>query len=56
MMTEEHRLRHVELHRYLDELVADYIDHTGGLPSKTTVMQLVEWSYRQTKLPSEKKP
>ena len=31
-----HKQRHQELHRYLDELVADYILHTKGLPSQKT--------------------
>ncbi len=40
--------RHVLLHGYLDELVADMIRSTYMLPSKTTVLELMEWSYRQT--------
>jgi hypothetical protein len=51
--TNEHKARHVELHKSLDELLADFIGHTGGLPSQTTVMELIEWSYQQTQNPTE---
>lgn len=44
---EDHIKRHGELHRALDELMADYITHTKGLPVETTVMQLMEWSHKQ---------
>lgn len=53
MTTEEHKQRHIELHRALDELAADFINHTGKLPSTTTIMELVRWSYRQTQNPDE---
>ena len=36
-------------------MVADFIDHTGRLPSETSVMELMEWAYKQTISPSEKK-
>lgn len=51
----KHKQRHIELHRYLDELSADFIGHTGKLPSKTTIMEFMEWSFEQTKSPSEVK-
>jgi hypothetical protein len=54
MNEEEHRVRHQELHRALDELLADYITHTGGVPSKTTVLELVEWAHQQTISPTIK--
>ncbi len=54
MTHEEHKERHVELHKMLDELVTDFISHTGNLPSKTTLMDLMKWSYEQTKNPTEK--
>jgi len=55
MKKEEHIRRHQELHKYLDELVADMLMHKPGmLPSKTTVMELMEWSYSQTQNPTEK--
>lgn len=49
---EEHRRRHVELHKAFDELVADWIAHTGKLPSKSSVLELMDWSAQQTKDPS----
>ncbi len=48
---ESHKQRHEQLHRMLDELVADWITHTNGRPSGSTVMDLIEWSHIQTKLP-----
>ena len=46
---DDHKKRHVELHRALDELAADYIAHNkGALLSTTTVMQLLVWSSKQT--------
>ena len=48
---EEHRQRHIELHKYLDELLADFIQFTGKLPSQTTIMELIKWSYKQTTKP-----
>ena len=48
----KHRKRHILLHKYLDELVADFITHTDKLPSETTLMALMEWSYQQTKEPT----
>jgi hypothetical protein len=49
--TEEHRQRHIELHKMLDELIADFIAHGEigtHLPSKTSVMELMMWSHQQT--------
>ncbi len=51
---EDHRNRHVVLHKMLDELVADWITETGLAPSKCTVMDLVVWSNDQTIEPSDK--
>lgn len=64
MTTEEHRERHKLLHQQFDELIADYFSHHGRcrvsdgngpipLPSNTTLMQLMEWSYQQTIEPTE---
>jgi hypothetical protein len=53
MEREEHKQRHQELHKLLDELLADFIRHTGKLPSQTTVMELLEWSSQQTSCPTE---
>jgi len=48
-----HKKRHIELHNALDELVADFISSTKGLPSKTTVMELMQWSFEQTETQME---
>lgn len=53
MTPEEHRQRHVELHRKLDELVADFISCTGKLPSQTNLMEFMKWAYQQTIQPTE---
>lgn len=47
--TEEHINRHVEIHKVLDELVADWLsaDNTN-LPSRKTVLELMKWSHAQT--------
>ncbi len=48
-----HQARHKELHSSLDELFADYLSqHTGKLPSNTTVLELLQWSYQQAKEPT----
>jgi hypothetical protein len=44
-----HRDRHQLLHGHLDELIGDYLGHNrGAMPSTTTLMQLIEWSHKQT--------
>ena len=48
---EKHLERHALLHRYLDELVADWISNTEKLPSKSTVMELMTWSNKQQQSP-----
>jgi hypothetical protein len=55
MTTEEHRARHIELHRALDELCADWVTHQNfeKLFSNTTIMELMEWSHQQTIQPEE---
>ena len=53
---DEHRQRHIELHKSLDELIADFIEHTGKYPSGVTLMEFMKWSYEQTKNPTEDKP
>lgn len=47
MTEEEHQLQHSELHKALDELIADWITHGNGMPSKSTVYDLLEWSHKQ---------
>ena len=54
MSQEEHRACHVELHKKLDELLADFIAQTGKTPSETTVMEFLTWSFEQTKNPTER--
>lgn len=56
MTPEQHKQRHVELHRSLDELVADFIHHTPHLPSTTSITTLIKWSYSQTLNPTDPKP
>ena len=65
MTREEHIARHQELHKALDELVADYLRHHPPkftadnvkdhpkLPSNTTLLELMEWSHQQTIDPAE---
>jgi hypothetical protein len=56
MTKEQHRKRHEELHRALDELAADWALHNSRptrdgnikLFSNTTIMELMEWSHQQT--------
>ena len=45
----QHKARHEELHRNLDELVADWIQHSDGLnlPSKSSIFELIQWSHAQ---------
>ena len=51
MTEKEHIDRHIELHKYLDELIADWITHTENRPSKSTVLELMQWSHTQTVQP-----
>lgn len=53
LTAKEHRDRHIELHKALDELITDFIMHTGNLPSKTGLMLLMEWSAEQAQEPTE---
>jgi hypothetical protein len=50
---EQHGARHVELHKALDELVADFIRHTDRMPSRTPLSDLMSWSFAQTLNPTE---
>jgi len=52
MNNKDHKEVHHELHEALDELAADYMEHTGKLLSKTSVVELLEWSFEQTKDPT----
>jgi hypothetical protein len=58
MTFQEHRQRHIELHRALDELYADFLSHNlrPGHSANffpVTMDRLMEWSYRQTQSPDE---
>ena len=55
MNRDEHIKRHIELHIMLDELVADFITHTRGMPSKSTILDLMKWSKEQMENPAERK-
>lgn len=49
----DHRRRHIALHKAFDELLADFILHTGKLPSQTSIFDLMSWSFEQTMEPTE---
>ena len=51
---EAHKSIHRRLHKNLDKLLADFIVHTGKLPSKTNLMEFLTWSYNQTTNPTVK--
>jgi hypothetical protein len=55
MTPDEHRQRHIELHKALDELFADFILHHPGQHGFLTMplRQLLDWSYRQTSTPDD---
>jgi len=55
MTRKQHIARHKKLHKCLDELLADWLSHTGKFLTKTTVMEFLQWSFRQTKNPTERK-
>jgi len=52
MELKKHIERHKELHKHLDELIADYIGCTKKNLTDTTLMEFMEWSYKQTLKPS----
>jgi len=56
MDKEKHKQIHIELHKRLDELLADYISHTEKLLSKSTLLEVMKWSFQQTKNPTELNP
>jgi hypothetical protein len=49
----EHQERHKFLHKCLDELVADYISNTLNSLTQSSIMDLMEWSARQTQIPDD---
>lgn len=49
MDRDSHRVRHLELHNALDELIADFVMHNpDSLPGNTILMDFMRWSYSQT--------
>jgi len=56
MTIEEHKKRHIKLHRALDELFADFIFHHPDQIEflKMPIMKLMKWSHGQTIKPREK--
>ena len=53
MTPDEHRARHVELHRALDELFADFVVHQPGSRFlERPIFELMNWSHMQTIEPS----
>jgi len=52
----EHIARHKKLHESFDELLADFVWNTNGLPHNTGLGEFLEWSYRQTIEPVNNKP
>lgn len=54
MTKAEHKRRHEQLHRSLDELFADYIYHHPKEYNflDTSYEQLMMWSFEQTKNPT----
>lgn len=51
MTPEQHKERHAKLHQALDELIADWLVATQSLPSGSSVMELMQWSGKQTREP-----
>ena len=52
MKFKEHVQRHKESHQTFNELLDDFMLHTKKLPSKTTLMEFMEWSHSQIFNPS----
>jgi hypothetical protein len=54
MTDQEHKQRHIELHKALDELFADYIAHHINKHGFTSmpVLELAAWSQKQTIKPT----
>lgn len=50
----KHHKRHLLLHQYLDEIISDFIYHTESLPSEASLLDLMQWSHKQTIKPTER--
>lgn len=57
MKPKEHKQKHVELHKSLDELFADYILHHPNQIKFTSmpIIKLMKWAHEQTISPDELK-
>jgi hypothetical protein len=55
MKNEEHKNRHIELHKAFDELFADFIRCHPEETQFTNkpILELMNWSYQQTITPTE---
>lgn len=53
MTREEHKTYHVELHSALDQLLADFMRHTGKPALERPISDLMVWAYQQTQNPTE---
>lgn len=49
MITEDdHKKRHIELHKSLDELFADFIEHNELPFTSRPIKDLLDWAHKQT--------
>ncbi len=57
MTKQDHINRHIKLHKCLDELLADFINHHPDMHgfSGKTISELLKWSNQQTINPIEDK-
>ena len=55
MTPEQHRQRHIELHKALDQLFDDFIQCNPQLHSYTLqpILALIDWSHQQTITPDD---
>lgn len=44
---QEIKIHYTQLIAHLDELTAYYIKDTNKLPSKTTIIELMQWAHKQ---------
>ncbi len=51
---QKHKERHEMLHKIFDELAADFINQTGKRLSNSTCLELLQWSFEQTKHPTKR--
>jgi len=52
MTSDEHKARHLMLHRNLDELLADWLTHEPTASIDRPLIDLMKWSCEQTKEPT----